>query len=1382
MSVARHHAEWLSLTEVSGPFLSMPVLLRVFPQGLDAHDPECSRDVRSAFGEWEANQRGSKPDPAIHHAWIRYVLTRVLELPEEVMADGQAIPQGLAAVMTTEGETLRPDLAILNPTDMSEPGKPRLLIQVFPASQDLEKAVPNRSWKASPASRMIELLKAANVPLGLVTNGDRWMLVHALQQETAGFASWYASLWLEEPITLRAFASLLHARRFFGVDAPDTLDALYVESSQDQHEVTTQLGYQVRKAVEVLIQSLDRVDKDRGRDLLDGVDESTLYRSALTIMMRLVFLFSAEERGLLLLGDQRYDQFYAVSTLRAQLREAADQSGEEVLERRNDAWSRLLATFRAIYGGIQHEALRLPAYGGSLFDPDRFPFLEGRAAGTSWREDPAQPLPINNRTVLHLLEALQILQVKVPGGGPAEARRLSFRALDIEQIGHVYESLLDHTAIRSDETCLGLIGAKGKEPEIPLSKLIAKQTLGEAALLAFLKEETGRSDSALKKAVQQPNLLDDRGLMVTCDNDQDLFAAVRPYAALLRQDTLGYPVVITAGSVYVTEGTVRRSTGTHYTPRSLTEPIVQHTLDPLVYVDMAEGVPASPDTLGSPEKILSLKICDMACGSGAFLVQACRYLSEKLVESWGREEAAHPGAVLVLPHARLGTGDERETPLPADDEERLVLARRLVADRCLYGVDINPMAVEMAKLSLWLITLKRDQPFTFVDHAIRCGDSLLGVANLGQLLSWSLHPDAAPPDNFFTRHAKERFKSALDWRDYLENIDDADIARVAQKERLLALADGALVSLRRAADLIVGLAMAHLSKSEAMSKSALVQAWWTSFEGTHAQQEETDPEIAKFLPNRRTFHWPLEFPEVFEGHGGFDAIIGNPPFMGGKKITGALGTDYRNYLVEHLAEGEKGHADLCAYFFLQARRLTRTNGGFGLIATNTIAQGDTREVGLDQMTAKDVTLIRAVPSAKWPGAANLEVAHVWGRRSGWQAPCWLERDVVPGITAFLTSSEVVAGKPFRLKANEGKSFIGSYVLGMGFVMPPEEAQALIDKDPKNKDVLFPYLNGEDLNSRPDQSASRWVINFFDWPLNRSANGNWSIADEESQKKWLKSGCVPKDYPGPVAADYPDCLAIVEESVKTERAGRSAEVAAAPWWQFWRARSELYRAIEGANKVLVGAEVSKHISLGFSPKSNVFSHMIIVFVLDDVGDFGMLQSSIYDCWARIHGSSLETRFRHTPTDCFETLVLPAASVRLREVGAKYDALRTGLAQARQLGLTKTYNLFHDPECKDADIARLRDLHAEMDRAVAEAYCWDFELGHGFHQTKQGLRFTISEAARREVLGRLLKLNHERYAEEVALGLHDKGKKKAPKAKKGIEQGLLPFEALGLEIGR
>jgi hypothetical protein len=622
---------------------------------------------------------------------------------------------------------------------------------------------------------MMELLHATDVRLGLLTNGEQWMLVNAPRGESAGFISWYANLWLEEKLTLRAFRSLLGVRRFFAVDAGETLADLLARSKDAQQEVTDQLGFQVRKAVEVLVQSLDRIDQDRQRMLLAGLPETALYQAALTVMMRLVFLFSAEERGLLLLGDPLYDQFYAVSTLRSQLRELADQAGEELLERRFDAWVRLLATFRAVHGGIHHDALQLPAYGGQLFDPDRFPFLEGRASGTHWRDTPAAPIPINNRTVLHLLEALQLLQIKV--GGTVEPRKLSFRALDIEQIGHVYEGLLDHTAVRATSTILGLVGTKNKEPEVSLEHLEELHTKGEADLLNFLKKETGKSESALKKLIPtscgiagtgQRSILQNQSkgtgqrpipqvkatadsggiavpavqgqgtgqrpipqdlgkdldphernqFLIACHTDPDLFQRVLPWAGLIRRDTFGQPIVIPAGSVFVTQGTDRRETGTHYTPKSLTEEIVKYTLEPLVYEGVAEGKPKEEWRLKSAAELLALKVCDMAMGSGAFLVQVCRYLSERLVEAWeaemegwGDSEIAgqadvtppphhpttpspiHPSThppthspkLRILPDGSLSTAEPGEAILPNDPDERLAVARRIVAE-LLWGL------------------------------------------------------------------------------------------------------------------------------------------------------------------------------------------------------------------------------------------------------------------------------------------------------------------------------------------------------------------------------------------------------------------------------------------------------------------------------------------------------------------------------------------------------------------------------------------------------------------------------------------------------------------------------------------------------------------------
>ena len=417
----------------------------------------------------------------------------------------------------------------------------------------------------------------------------------------------------------------------------------------------------------------------------------------------------------------------------------------------------------------------------------------------------------------------------------------------------------------------------------------------------------------------------------------------------------------------------------------------------------------------------------------------------------------------------------------------------------------------------------------------------------------------------------------------------------------------------------------------------------------------------------------------------------------------------------------------------------------GLLATNSIAQVNTREVGLEQLAVQGFSIYRAVPSRPWPGTAALEVAHVWLRHGQWTGQYVLDEQLVPGISSLLgisrageasTGGVLVAesGSAYHLVANEGKSFKGVFVLGMGFVLEPEEAKALIEKDPRNKDVLFPYLNGEDLNSRPDQSPSRWVINFFDWPLEKAEN-------------------------------YPDCMAITREKVLPERQRKNPDgtyVLRKPlpqrWWQYADKRPELHATIAGMRRVLVIPRVSKYLMCVWVATGVIYSDATNVIATEDYTDLAVIQSTLHENWARLNGSTLETRMRYTNVDCFETFPFPESAAGLEEIGEWYYNERQGIMQRRQEGLTKTYNRFHDPNERSQDIATLRELHAEMDRAVAKAYGWsDLDLGHGFHQTKQGLRFTISEAARQEALGRLLALNHQRYAEEEALGLHDKGGK-------------------------
>jgi hypothetical protein len=373
---------------------------------------------------------------------------------------------------------------------------------------------------------------------------------------------------------------------------------------------------------------------------------------------------------------------------------------------------------------------------------------------------------------------------------------------------------------------------------------------------------------------------------------------------------------------------------------------------------------------------------------------------------------------------------------------------------------------------------------------------------------------------------------------------------------------------------------------------------------------------------------------------------------------------------------------------------------------------------------------------------------VWARKGNWQGEYVLDDEVVAGITPLLTIIGKISGKPYRLKANEKKSFVGTFILGMGFIMTPETAQQLIAKNPRNADVLFPYLNGEDLNSRPDQSASRWVINFKDWPLDRES--------------------APDGYVGPVAADYPDCLDIVREKVKPERIINNDKTARLYWWRFLRTRPELYATISGMEKVLAISAVSSTVAFNFVLKEQVFSHALILFAISQFGQLALVQSTFHAVWVWNYSSTLETRLRYTPSDCFETFPFPQSLDSLEDIGARYYNQRQAIMTARQEGLTKTYNRFHNPDYNediDAEIVELRKLQIEMDYAVAKAYGWtDLQLAHDFYETKQGRRFTISEAARQEVLDRLLALNHERYAAEVAAGLHDTGKKSASNPRK------------------
>lgn len=1365
MSYENHH-DWLSLIEISGPFLAVPVLKEAFPQGLEELDTSKRKRLRQAYEEWrEALELEDEQFAELHVAWIDEVLSRGLELDEDgkgdVLKRAEWCAANLKANLPEHGVTLSSDLAVV---DEQRANKPLLLIQTYAQHIDLDATLKQDGWAATPADRMVALCRSLGCRLGLVTNGERWMLVDAPVGAVTTFASWYARIWSQEPITLQAFVHLLGIRRFF-VDESEQLPALFDRSLKFQDEVTDALGEQVRRAVEVLIQTLDKADQDRDRELLHDVKESELYEAALTVMMRLVFLLSAEERGLLLMGDERYEANYALSTLRMQLR----KESEEILERRWDAWSRLLAIFRAVFGGIEHENLRLPALGGSLFDPDRFPFLEGRAKGSRWRNDAAKPLPIDNRTVLLLLEAIQQFQ----------GRTLSYRALDVEQIGYVYEGLLERTVKRTDEVTLELDATKSaKTPWVKLAELDSARLDGATRLAELLQERSGSSASRVRNDLAKPadDALADR-LLTACQGDTKLRDRIKPYGHLLRTDPWGYPLVYPAGAFIVTTGSDRRETGTHYTPKSLTEAIVTETLTPVAYVGPAQGTPRDQWKLKSPAELLDLKICDPAMGSGAFLVQACRWMSDRLVEAWSQVEDL--GKTVSVDGEVLDAGAAKE-PLPRHSEVRAVIARRLIAERCLYGVDLNPLAVELAKLSIWLVTLAKGRPFGFLDHNLRCGDSLLGIHRLDQLTELSMTPTGKGQQRLFGQNIERAIQEAIRLRQQLRAMPIRDIHDVQAMAQLDADAREKLEASELIANAFIGEVITFTGNKSAFE--GIVISISTQAERLFSGDKDSFLTLRKRsiatlrsdLPThrepRKPMHWCLEFPEVFSsGRGGFDAIVGNPPFLGGQKITGFMGDCYRDYLVESIAQGKRGSADLVAYFFIKANQLLAPKGFFGLIAVNTISEGNTREIGLDSVLDAGSTIFRANPNLVWPGSANVVTSSVYISKSAWHGAKYISSQSVPKISSSLTHRE--NWRPIKLAESSGLVFQGAIILGDGFLIEDRIYAAWQVAGDISCEVVFDYLIGKEVNQSPTHQPGRRVINFFDW-------------HEEDCKKYDKA------------------YQHIFNHVKPERESGKDKGAKESWWRFLRPRPELFHLLgrghsfskhptgwdksqKPLDQVIVFATgATKYPCFTFVPNTYIYAHSLCVIASESYSLFACLSSDLHAVWAWEHGSRMKQDLRYTHGDVFETFPFPDGALdgsnkSLAQIGKRYFGERSDYMVGNNKGMTKFYNDLHDPAVATDEIESLRKLQAELNHAVLQSYGFDdVELSHGFHDVAylpegKNTRFTISEEAREKLLYRLAMLNKAKHEAE-SKNLQSKAAPKSVRkktAKEAVMQGGL-----------
>ena len=846
-------------------------------------------------------------------------------------------------------------------------------------------------------------------------------------------------------------------------------------------------------------------------------------------------------------------------------------------------------------------------------------------------------------------------------------------------------------------------------------------------------------------------------------------------------------------------GDERSSSGSHYTPDELVQPLIKHSLEYIIEDKLKES---------EPEKaLLSITVCDVACGSGHILLSAARRIATEL--------------------AKIRTGEDQPSPSAFREAVRDVIRH------CIYGVDKNPLAVELAKVALWLEAHNPGEPLNFLDHKIKCGDAIVGLAHLEELENGianeafkKLPGDDDTASTFGKRNKKEKqtrqtgldFDKQVGQKIEAVNTAYADFSKMPERtpEEIKAKqqAYGRLSGgpnwwkLKTLAD--IQTAQFFIPKTFEQRDYLLTESTYRDMlSGTKTLQgsravAKANAEASK----RRFFHWFLEFPEVF-ANGGFNCILGNPPFLGGQRLSGTYGHDYLEWLKYQYAP--IGAVDLVTYFYRRIFTVIREGGFQSLLATNTIAQGDAREDGLAVIQDQGGTINYAIRSMRWPGLAAVVVAQVAVHKGKWTKEFVLDNQKVERITSYLDDSEEL-GDPYKLNQNKNKSFQGSIVLGKGFVLEPKEAQQLISQNPKNKNVIFPYLNGQDLNSNPDQSPSRWVINFFDW-------------EEEYCRR-----------------EYTDCFEIVEQLVKPERMKVKRKIRRERWWQFAERASKLYKSIAKLNKVLSIAQTGKTASVAFVSSDCVFSMMTIVFISDSFFYYVLLSSSLHEFWAWKHCSTMgSSTLRYTPSSAFETFPFPQnlsteTETELKQIGETYHEFRRQFMLKMQLGLTKMYNQFHNPQLSSeianseiknrkelqkkfgketvnlwshlqktenvcsleeaiADIKHLRQLHKEMDEAVLGAYKWSFDsaqepaidLAHDFYEVdylpeNDRVRYTISPDARKEVLKRLLLLNHEIYEQEVAQGLHDKKKKaKAKKKPKVIENpGQVAMFSTGTQL--
>ena len=1086
----RVHRDWIGLLQPVGLVVSPPALFaaQAFPDKNILKEQQALVALITPPVRGGSNQAPPLPLP------FEALATQVLGWKPSKLAGGSsgpALSEKLELVLPEFGETLRPTYAV---AALPEDGADwMMLIDELADGTSLDEppAEDTKKWRASPEVRFERLLRETGVPIGILTNGRFIRLVYAPRGESSGHITWPVhrlGTALDRDM-LSALCMLLGSARLFALPRDQRLPHILKESRKYQNVVSTKLAGQVLEALSELLRGFQAANEASKGGLLDRTvreDANHVYGGLLAVLLRLVFILYAEERGLLS-SSAAYVRNYSLVGLFDKLRVDAGRF-PDTMDQRYGAWSRLLVLFRMVHDGARRGDLHLPPRYGHLFDPDGWAFLEGRP----YRVNRVMGAPVDvpkvpDGVVLRVLEKLLLLG----------SDRLSYRALDVEQIGSVYENMMGFRLERALEASIGV----GKDHVVVgLETLLAK---GGAEREKHLKETAnvelaGKAADALKKAASVEDLVASLG---------------RRISPLYVDPTTRAPRVVPTMGLYLQPTDERRRSGSHYTPRELTEPIVRTTLRPIL-----EDLGASP----MPARILALKVCDPAMGSGAFLVETCRQLAEQLVRAYDV-------------HGR-----------PADvppDEDILLYAQRQVAQHCLYGVDKNPFAVDLGKLSLWLATLAKGHAFTFLDHAIRHGDSLVGLTR-EQIASFHWAPeDQVPIIRGFVDKAIDEAMALRARIPELANSDD-----VGEKRRLLRDADEALARVRMVGDAVVA---CFFSEETAKGREAARARWETTVQRWLAGRDGGE-EIAGFVEELRSgerpvpcFHWEVEFAEVFGGGaGGFDAVVGNPPFLGGSRLSTEFGTVYESYLKVSWPD-LVGKIDLVVFFLHQCMRLMRESGTGAFVATYRVGDGANAVVGLRPLTSGPWMIYWAYKERRWPGEAKTRISLLAFRRRTPGALLELDGRAVDHIGCDLRASSDLSGAA-DLSANNDMSFLGAKPDSLGFLVSDGERSEIIVGVPDESAAIRRYLIGNDLTKRPLADGSRWIIDF-------------SAYDEVDAQRL-----------------FPRCYQIVDDRVRPSRMALKRAAYRERWWQYTEPQNRAHEAARRLPRVLGISRVTKYV--------------------------------------------------------------------------------------------------------------------------------------------------------------------------------------------------------------